>query len=342
VLLAAAACDSPTEPRPGLYTVVFVGAPADADGFSPLALDGGRVYGIATGGGESWPVVWSAGSFARLPAAAPGCLALPREARGGAVVGVVTCPEPGDASGRPVDAYGWGVGPGVPAGRVAAEPHSFRAISPAGVVGTLYPRAEFPGAPHRAFRTAGAGIELLLPPGAEQSEAAGIADDGTLAVTAFSECTPEGCAASRVAVLSGGAWTVLPLEGARRAVAVAVSSAGHVLGYASGGVESAFVRQGTRTRVLPLVPGTRVVLAGVNARGWAVGTGTRAAVPGRSEAEGMLWARSRQYFLSERVAGREWEVTSATAIDDADRIAGTGVHRETGQQGAILLLPAGG
>ncbi len=84
-----------------------------------------------------------------------------------------------------------------------------------------------------------------------------------------------------------------------------------------------------------------MVLAGVNARGWVVGTGARAPVPGRAESAGIVWGRSRQYFLSERVESGDWEVTSATAIDDEDRIAGTGIQPETGLQGAILLVPAG-
>jgi hypothetical protein len=91
-----------------------------------------------------------------------------------------------------------------------------------------------------------------------------------------------------------------------------------------------------------VVPGTRIVLAGVNARGWAVGTGARPPAAGRSESEGLLWARGRQYFLGERILDRGWEITSAAAIDDGDRIVGTGRAREGGAEGAVLLVPPGG
>jgi hypothetical protein len=339
---AAAGCRSPTEPAPGQYTVVFLGTPADAETFAPRAVVGRRVYGTASGGGATWPVVWSDGTFARLVDFPADCQAEPREARGGAVVGIVVCPPPDEAAGPPDDAFGWGIGPGVPAGRVVAEPHAYQGVSPAGVVGTIQPRTEFPLRAHRAFRVAGGGVEILLPPGAEASEAAGIATDGTVGATSFRGCTAEGCAESRVAVLVGGGWTEVPLPNdTDHAVAVAVSSAGHVLGFASGAADAVFVHHLGRTRVLPRVPGTQVVLNGVNARGWVVGTGARPVVVGRGQSAGIIWGRDRQYFLSERVVGRTWEVTAAEAIDDEDFIAGAGIERETGLQGAILLVPLG-
>ena len=335
-LLAAAACGSPTEPgRPPRYEVLFIGAPPDAESFSPRAVDGRRVYGVATAGERSWAAVWTPAGFARLADPPSGCRVEPRAARGGAVVGQVSCTVADDV-------YGWGVGAQVPAGRVAAEPHDFRAVSAAGVVGTLYPRTEFPGGWHRAFRVAGGGVEVLLPPGAEASEAAGIADDGAVGVTAFTGCTASGCEGSRIAVLQAGEWRELPVpDGAERAAAVAMSSAGHVLGHATGGLEQAFVVQGRRVRVLPIVPGTRVVLEGVNALGQAVGTGSRADLPGRAPSEGIVWGGGLQYNLGERLVTEDWQVTSAAAIDDESFIAGTGIERATGRSGAILLIPLG-
>lgn len=343
-VVLAAACGSPTEPgRPGFYTVTFVGTPPGAETFTPRAVAGRRVYGIAAAGSERWPVVWSDGTFRRLLDPPAGCAALPWAARGGAVVGQVNCGAAGDPGSVPVDAYGWGQGTGLPPGRVVAAPHGYRGVSAAGVVGTVYPRSEFPGRPHRAFlASTSGGVEVLLPPEAGASAAAGIADDGTLAVTALYDCTAAGCGGSRVAVRSGGAWSVLPLPpGAERAVAVAVSSQGHVLGLAGGSAGQLFVHHQGRTRVLPVVPGTRVVVEGVNARGQVVGTGTRTtAVPGRALAEGILWGGGRQYFLRERIRTEDWEVTSAHAIDDDGFVAATGVHAETGRSGPILLVPA--
>lgn len=344
-LLAGAACGSPTEPgRPAFYSAVFLGTPPGAESFTPRAVEGRRVYGVASAGGQSWAAVWSDGAFATLLDPPAGCRAVPVAARRGAVVGQVTCAPPGEAA-APSDAYGWGIGGGVPAGRVAAEPHGFRGVSNAGVVGTLYPRPDFPAAPHRAFlASAGGAVEVLLPPGAQASAAAGIADDGTLAVTALSACAAAGCAESRAAVRArDGTWTILSLpSNAERASAVAVSSAGHVLVHAAGGAEQPYVRFQSRDRLLPVVPGTRVVLEGVNARGQVVGTGVRSvAVPGRGQSEGLLWGGGRQYFLRERILLRDWDVTSAHAIDDQGFVAAMGTETATGRSGAILLVPAG-
>jgi hypothetical protein len=337
-VLAAAGCGSPTAPgRPPLYTAVFVGIPPGADAFLPTVVAAGRVYGVASRGAESWVAVWTEqGGFATVLDAGSGCRAAPRAARAGLVVGEVSCGAP-DPGGGP-DVRGWIVGAPPPA--APADPHDFSAVSPAGVMGTLFPRAHFPGGVPRAFLLAGSGAEPLVPPGAEASVAGGVADDGTLAVTALSACAAAGCATARVAVRRDGRWTVLPLpNGADRATAVAVSSRGHVLGHAGGPVEHVFVRLGNRTRSLPLIPGTRVVVHGVNALGQVVGTATHPPAPGRLPGAGVLWGRERLYFLSERVAARDWEITSATAIDDEQYVAGTGVHTASGLQGPILLVP---
>jgi hypothetical protein len=333
--LAAAGCGSPTAPGiPPLYTVVFVGIPAGADAFLPTVVAGGAVYGVASRGAESWVAVWTEqGGFSTLLDPGPDCRAAPRAARAGVVVGEVAC-----AAAAGPEVRGWVAGAAVPP--VPSEPHDFSAVSPAGVMGTVFPRAHHPGAVPRAFLLAGPGAESLVPPGVEASVAGGVADDGTVAVTALSACTAAGCARSRVAVRRDGRWTVLPLpDGTDRATAVAVSSLGHVLGYAGGPVEQVFVRQGTRTRFLALIPGTRVVVHGVNALGQVVGTAAHPPTPGRLPSHGVFWGRERLYFLSERVAARDWEITSATAIDDERYVAGTGVHTASGLQGAVLLVP---
>lgn len=343
--LLAAGCGSPTDPgRPGFYTVVFLGTPPGAEAFTPVAVEGRRVYGVASAGGERWPVVWHDGTFARLLDPPPGCAAVPWAARGGAVVGQVTCGAGGDPAGAPADAFGWGAGPGVPSGRVVAAPHGYRGVSSAGVVGTIRPRGDFPGStPLAFFVSPSGGVQTLLPPGAEASAAAGIADDGTVAVTAFDDCSPEECVRSRVAVRVEGEWRDVPLPSrTERAVAIAVSSRGDVLGYASGAAQQPFVRRGGRTRLLPVVPGTQVVVEGVNALGQVVGTGTRAvAVPGRPSSEGLLWGAGRQYFLRERIRTDDWEIPSAHAIDDQGFVAATGVHAASGRSGAVLLVPVG-
>ncbi|HEX6042215.1 MAG TPA: hypothetical protein VFZ20_29535, partial [Longimicrobium sp.] len=258
-------------------------------------------------------------------------------------VGQVTCHAVGDA---PVDAYGWAAGVGA-FPRLFAEPYSFVDINrSATIVGTVNPPSQFPQASPRAFEVQGAAITPLLPDGATSSEAAGIADDGTVGITAYYDCASQrSCAESRAMVLVAGAWVDVPLPStADRSVAAAVSSAGHVAGYSLGDVDGVFLYDAPDDDfdVLPVVPGTRVQITGVNALGQIVGTGTRQSVaPGQQASYGIIWGDGRQYSISERMNDdAPWQVTAALATDDEGRIAGTGFNTQTGQEGAILLTPA--
>jgi hypothetical protein len=347
-LLAAACNRSPTDPsRPGKFNVTFIGVPADAETFTPRAVTAGRVVGVASDGERNWAVEWVGGTFRRLLAGEPaGCHSEPLSARGAFNVGQVTCTASGDPAGQPVDAYGWATGLAVP--RLFVEPHTFVGVNASGAIaGTVNPAAQFPQAQHRAFYRTGAGVVVLVPEGATGSEAAGITDAGQVVVTAFFACAEadEDCVSSRVMVWSAGAWTALPTpRGSTRVVAGAVSPAGHVAVYAFGEADQIYLYDldDRDLDALPVIPGTRVVLVSANARGQVVGTGIRPESTTREASYGIVWGDQRQYDLSERIvdAGTaRWHVDAALASDDEGRIAGTGINGDTGQEGAILLVP---
>ncbi len=348
-LTALGACrKSPTDPsRPGTFVVAFMGVPPGAESFSPRAVDGGRVVGVAADEGTVGAVQWIGGIFTPIgPVAPAGCHSEPLAARGGQTVGQVTCTASGDPAGQPVDAYGWKAGEAV--ARLFAEPYTFVAVNAGGAVaGTINPGTQFPQAPRRAFVRTGAGVAVLVPPGATGSEAVGITDAGEVVVNAFYVCLddpPEPCYPSRALFWSGGAWTEIPVPPrGERAVAAAVSATGEVAGYAFGEADQVFLYEieGNDLDVLPVIPGTRVLLTGANARGQVVGTGIRPETTGRAASYGIVWGDERQYDLDERIAGtQEVRVISALATDDDGRIAGTGVNPDTGQEGAILLTPS--
>jgi hypothetical protein len=350
---AVAGCGgTPTDPaRPGTYQVAFIGVPAGAQSFAPRAVAGERVVGVAADANRAWAVQWTAGGFSLIgPAVPTGCHSEPTAARGAATVGQVTCTATGAPAGQPVDVYGWVAGGAVP--RLFAEPYTFTGVTSdgAGVVGTVNPSSQFPQAQSRAFlRTAG-GVTELLPPDAIASEAAGIGDAGDVVVTAYYDCPDEDgeadddCYPTRAMVWNAGAWTEIPLPGdAERAVAVAVSSEGHVAGYAFGEADGVFLYRISRRDLdgLPVIPGTRVVLTGVNSLPQVVGTGIREQTTGQATSYGIVWGDERTYDLTERIGGTiPWQITSALATDDEGRIAATGVDRQTGQEGAILLTPS--
>lgn len=344
--LFAAACDnSPTDPsRPGEYDVTFLGVPAGAESFTPRAVSGGRVVGTARAGAVAWAAQWANGTFTRVgPDVPAGCDTDALGARVAFTVGQVTCRGAGDT---PTDAYGWAAGVGA-FPRLFAEPYGFVDVNrSATIVGTLNPSAQFPQNAPRAFVVEGEAVTPLLPDGAASSEAAGIADDGTVGITAYYDCAGRrSCVASRAMVRLGGAWTDVPLPStADRSVAAAVSALGHVAGYSLGEVDGVFLYDAPDDdfNTLPVVPGTLVQITGVNALGQIVGTGIRQSIaPGQTASYGIVWGDGRQYSISERIDDdAPWQVTAALATDDEGRIAGTGFNPETGQEGAILLTPS--
>jgi hypothetical protein len=342
----AAACDrSPTDPsRPGEYDVQFLGLPAGAESFTPRALSAGRVVGTARAGNVAWAVQWSAGTFTRIgPDVPAACETEALGARVAFTVGQVTCYGLGDT---PTDAYGWAGGVGA-LPRLFAQPYGFVDVNRSAVIaGTLFPPAQFPQGDQRAFQVQGTSTTLLLPPGAVSSEAAGISDAGAVAVTAYFDCAGQrGCVPSRAMLWDGGAWVEVPLaDDADRAVAAAMSTEGHVAGYTIGDVDGVFLYDlpDDDFDELPVVPGTRVQITGVNAWGQIVGTGIRLSVaPGQQPSYGIVWGDGHQYSLSERIDdGGPWQVTAALATDEEGNIAGTGFNPETGEEGAILLIPS--
>ncbi|HEX2078579.1 MAG TPA: hypothetical protein VHG08_12745 [Longimicrobium sp.] len=349
LLLAAgaSACrNSPTDPsRPRRFTVTFLGMPADATGFSPRAVDAGRVVGVAVGGGTVWAAQWLNGSFTRVgPAAPAGCHTEPMAARGGFTVGQVICTATGVPAGPPVDVYGWAAGVAVPA-RLFAEPYTFVGVNGSGfIAGTINPAAQFPQAQRRAFVVVGGAATILLPPDAAASEAVGITNSSQVVVTAYRTCLQDQprCHESSVMVWEAGAWTEVPVpRNADRAVGAAVSAQGHVAAYAFGESDQAFLYEIRRRDLdgLPIIPGTRVLLSGANSLGQVVGTGIREEPAGRLPSYGIVWGDERQYSLSERLVSAEedWQVTSALATDDDGHVAGTAINPETGQEGAVLL-----
>lgn len=342
----AGACDrSPTDPsRPGEYDVQFLGLPAGAESFTPRALSAGRVVGTARAGNVAWAVQWANGAFTRIGPDVPA--ACDTEALGARVaftVGQVTCYGIGDT---PTDAYGWAAGVGA-LPRLFAEPYGFVDVNRSAViVGTLYPPAQFPQGAQRVFQVQGTATTVLLPPGAVSSEAVGVSDAGVVAVTAYFDCAGlRGCVPSRAMLWDGAAWMEAPLAGdADRAVAAAVSAQGHVAGYTIGDVDGVFLYDGPDDDFdeLPVVPGTRVQITGANSLGQIVGTGIRqSAAPGQLPSYGIVWGDGHQYSLSERIDdGGPWQVTAALATDEEGNIAGTGFNPETGEEGAILLVPS--
>ncbi|HYW13987.1 MAG TPA: hypothetical protein VE871_18630 [Longimicrobium sp.] len=344
-LFASACRDTPTDPsKPDEFDVSFLGMPAGAESFTPQAVAAGRVVGTARVGGAARAVQWFAGAFAPVgPDAPAGCESEALGARVAFTVGQITCAGPG---GVPVDAYGWTAGI-APHERLFTEPYGFVDVNrSAVVVGTVNPPAQFPQASPRAFQVQGTTVTVLLPEGAVASEAAGISDDGGVAVTAYYDCEGlRGCSETRAMVWADGEWTEVPLvPNTDRSVAAAVSSAGHVAGYSLGGADGIFLYDAVDDDfdVLPVVPGTDVEITGTNAREQVVGTGFRQfAAPGQQASYGIVWGYDQQYSLSERIDDDEpWVVTSALATDEEGRIAGTGFNTELKLEGAILLVPS--
>jgi hypothetical protein len=344
---AASACDrTPTDPsRPDHYVVTFLGAPADAENFTPRAVSAGRVVGTARAGTDTWGVQWSGGSFSRIgPDAPAGCDSEALGARLAFTVGQVTC---GNEAGTPTDAYGWVTGVGA-LPRLFPEPYGFVDVNrSATIVGTVFPPAQFPQGAQRAFLVQGTAVTILLPPGAVGSVATGISDEGLVAVTAYYDCTgQEDCESSRAMVWNGGAWSEVPLLARTdRSVAAAVSSDGNVTGYALGDADGIFLYDAPEDddfAALPVVPGTQVEITGANALGQVVGTGFRQfAAPGQQASYGIVWGDNQQFSISERIEDdAPWIVTAALATDDEGRIAGAGFNTVTGEDGAILLVPS--
>ena len=295
---------------------------------------------------EVWAAQWLNGSFTRIgPTAPAGCHTEPTAARGVFTVGQVVCTATGVPAGQPVDVYGWATGVAVPA-RAFAEPYTFTGVNGGGVIaGTINPAAQFPQAQRRAFILSAGAATILLPPGATASEAVGITSAGQVVVNAYRACDPQAprCHESNVMVWEAGAWTEVPVpSNADRAVAAAVSAEGHVAGYAFGETDQGFlyfIRRRDQDG-LPFIPGTRVLIAGANSLGQAVGTAIREEPAGRHPSYGVVWGDERQYTLSERLTSTQdnWQITSALATDDDGNIAGTAINPETGQEGAVLLL----
>lgn len=339
--------DNPTDPsRPPEYDVVFIGVPADAESFTPQGLFAGRVVGTARAGNAAWAVQWANGTFARIgPDVPSGCESEALAARVAYTVGQVTCFGGGTT---PADAYGWVTGVGA-LPRLFAEPYGFVDINrSADIVGTVNPPAQFPQGAQRAFLAQGTAVTILLPPGAASSVAAGISDEGIVAVTAYYDCAADDddCAPSRAMVWEAGEWREVPLPArADGSIAAAVSAEGDVAGYTLGEAEGLFLYDAPDddTETLPVVPGTTVQITDANGvgSGQVVGTGFRVSpAPGQQASYGILWGDGLQYALNDRLDDDQpWNVTAAFAVDDEESVAGTGFNTETGQEGALLLVP---
>lgn len=337
--LLAGACDNPAgSKRPGKYTVQFIGAPAGASSFTPADIERGAVVGAAEVGGRVVAARWENGAFSFFSTGAPaGCDSEATAISSAAVVGEISCGG---------DTYGWST-TGI--GRVDPAAHTFVDVNDAGTIVGTRGRGE---AELRAFVVQDGAATVLLPPGAEASAAAGISDDGDVAVTAYSGCGDEGCARSSVWVLRGGQWSQAPVpRGTGRAEAVAVSGEGHVAAVGSAELDAAgkpenllqpvFVWEpGDDLDALPVIPGTRVIVRDVSSLEYAVGSGVRPDRPAQPT-YGIVWGGGRLYYLSERMErGFEpWQIEAAMAIDDEGRIAGLGSNVETGASGAVLLVP---
>jgi uncharacterized membrane protein len=347
-VFASACRDSPTDPsRPPEYDVVFLGAPEGAESFTPHGLFAGRVVGTARAGGRAYAVQWAAGGFSRIGPDVPAeCESEALAARVAYTVGQVTC---SGAGGTPADAYGWITGVGA-LPRLFTEPYGFVDVNrSAAIVGTVNPPSQFPQATPRAFLAQGTSVTILLPPGAVSSVAAGISDEGIVAVTGYYDCPGQDgdCVPSRAMLWQAGEWTEVSLpDRAEGSAAAAVSAEGHVAGYTLGEAEGLFQYDAPDQHLaaLPVVPGTTVEITDANGvgKGQVVGTGFRQSpAPGQQASYGIVWGDGYQYSLSERINDEQpWVVTSALATDDEENVAGTGFNTETGQQGAILLVPA--
>lgn len=348
-VLASACRDNPTDPsRPPEYDVVFLGAPAGAESFTPHGLFAGRVVGTARAAGSAYAAQWANGAFSPVgPTVPAGCESEALAARAAYTVGQVTCFGPGST---PTDAYGWitSVAPGP---RLFAEPYGFVDVNRSAVaVGTVNPPAQFPQGTQRAFLVQGTDVTVLLPPGATSSVAAGISDEGIVAVTAYYDCAgQDDCASSRALVWQAGEWTEIPLPPRTDgSVAAAVSGEGHVAGYTLGEAAGLFQYDAPDDdlEALPVVPGTTVQITGANGvgSGQVVGTGFRLSpAPGQQASYGIVWGDGYQYSLSERINDDDeqpWIITAAFAVDEEESVAGTGFNTVTGQQGALLLVPA--
>lgn len=329
--LAAGCRKSPSGPvRPeSPYGVVYLGAPAGASFFTPAGVDRLVVVGRAEFGGQSRAVLWQGGAFDEIgPPPPAGCSSEALAISGAYTVGTVRCAD---------DVYGWSYPDDL--GRAYPLPHELRDVNATGVaVGTVYP-APFPEVRRRAFVRERGSVRELLPPGATASEAVGIADDGSVAVNAFSACDEQTCAERRVFLLREGEWIEVPRPGSSpRRGATAVSSDGRVVGRVEAG-EPFIWRPRRRVRAMSVIPGTQVDVRGVNARGLVVGTASTDAALGRAD-RAVAWGAGRQYLLTERLAdGSPWQVEAAMAIADDGEIAGVGFDASTGRRGAILLTP---
>jgi hypothetical protein len=335
----AGACDNPGGPhRPGEYTLQVIGVPPGASSFTPADVDERVVVGAAEVGGRTVAARWSDGAWTLLNTGAPaGCDSEATAISGGSVAGEISCG---------ADTYGWATGI---TGRVDPAPHTFVDINAEGTVAGTRGRAQ---ADLRAFVARSGSFTVLLPPGAEASAAAGIADDGEVAVTGFSGCGGAGCTRSSVWVWRAGEWSEAPLpRGADRAEAVAASSEGHVAGFGirdadqdsilDNDLQPVFLwERGDDLEGLPVIPGTRVVVRDVASSGFAVGSALRPDRPAQPT-YGVIWGKGRLYYLTERMMREfeDWQIEAALGIDDKGHIAGIGTHRETGETGAVLLIP---
>ncbi|MBB4636850.1 hypothetical protein [Longimicrobium terrae] len=331
-LVLAAACNrspsGPVRPEPA-YNILFLGAPSGALSFTPTGVDLRRVVGYAEFGGQTRAVLWQGGAFDEIgPRPPAGCSSEALAVSAGYVVGAVRCAN---------DVYGWSYPDDL--GRADARPYELRDVNASGVVaGTLYP-APFGEARRRAFVRERGALRELLPPGATASEAVGIANDGSVAVNAFSACDSVVCAEHRVFLLREGEWLEVPRPGSSpRRGATAVSSDGRVAGRVEAG-EPFIWRPRRRVTAMSVIPGTQVDVRGVNERGLVVGTARTEASLARPD-RAVAWGGGRQYLLTERLqAGSPWQVEAAVGIDDEGDIAATGTDTSSGRKGAILLTP---
>ncbi|HEX8394951.1 MAG TPA: hypothetical protein VF665_21575 [Longimicrobium sp.] len=331
VVLAAGCNRSPSGPvRPETYGVEFLGTPAGATAFIPADVDTGVVVGRADFPARSRAVQWRDGSFTAIgPEPGAGCLSEALATSNFYVVGIVRCAQ---------DVYGWSYPDDL--GRADARPYEFRDVNASGVVvGTVNP-APFLEPRRRAFVRERGGLRELLPPGATASEAVGVANDGSVAVNAFSACTELVCAERRVFLLREGEWLEVPRPGVSpRRRGHAVSSDARVAGKVDEG-EPFLWRPRTRVRALSVIPGTRVEVRGVNRQGLVVGTARTDLSLGRPDRAVAWGGGGRQYLLTERLQpGSPWQVEEAVGIDDQGEIAAIGTDPGTGRRGAILLTP---
>ena len=139
-------------------------------------------------------------------------------------------------------------------------------------------------------------------------------------------------AAGRTDGLVSGADAMADLGALAAGTHLAVNDKGPIVGERDG---RAIIWKDGETRDLGMLPGDRSSLArGINASAQIVGESV--GVDGVSRA--VLWQAGSLSDLNTRIpTGSGWVLTSASAIDDAGRIAGTGLHN--GQPRAFLLTP---